>query len=128
MAFERVEKRRAAGTIGRPMIAGEGGFHHRVDTQHPVLRPWHLPDPAETDESDLRRGLATANAVWGNKPSVLVGDFLFARAFELMVADGSLRVLDILSRASAVITEATEGARRNSISLPVAMETSGLVP
>ena len=57
------------------------------------------------DESDLRRGLATANAVWGNKASVLVGDFLFSRAFQLMVADGSLRVLEILSGASAVIAE-----------------------
>jgi octaprenyl-diphosphate synthase len=57
------------------------------------------------DASDLRRGLATANAVWGNKPSVLVGDFLFSRAFELMVEDGCLRVLDILSKASAVIAE-----------------------
>ncbi len=57
------------------------------------------------DASDLRRGLATANAVWGNKPSVLVGDFLFSRAFQLMVEDGSLEVLAILSRASAVIAE-----------------------
>jgi octaprenyl-diphosphate synthase len=57
------------------------------------------------DASDLRRGLATANAVWGNKPSVLVGDFLFSRAFQLMVEDGSLAVLDILSRASAIIAE-----------------------
>ena len=57
------------------------------------------------DESDLRRGAATANAVWGNKSSVLVGDFLFARAFELMVGDGSLEVLSILSRASSVIAE-----------------------
>ena len=57
------------------------------------------------DESDLRRGLATANAVWGNKASVLVGDFLFSRAFQLMVDDGSLEVLRILSHASAVIAE-----------------------
>jgi octaprenyl-diphosphate synthase len=57
------------------------------------------------DASALRRGLATANSVWGNKPSVLVGDFLFARAFQLMVADGSLKVLDILSTAAAVIAE-----------------------
>ncbi|CAH2599879.1 Octaprenyl diphosphate synthase [Rhodovastum atsumiense] len=57
------------------------------------------------DESALRRGLASANAVFGNKASVLVGDFLFARAFELMVADGSLKVLGILSRASATISE-----------------------
>jgi len=57
------------------------------------------------DESDLRRGLETANAVWGNKSSVLVGDFLFSRSFELMVADGSLEVLAILSNASSVIAE-----------------------
>ena len=57
------------------------------------------------DESQLRRGLASANAVFGNKASVLVGDFLFARAFQLMVADGSLPVLAILSRAAATIAE-----------------------
>ena len=57
------------------------------------------------DESLLRRGLASANAVFGNKASVLVGDFLFARAFELMVADGSLDVLRILSHAAATIAE-----------------------
>uniref|UniRef100_A0A8J4HBB5 Octaprenyl diphosphate synthase n=1 Tax=Acidicaldus sp. TaxID=1872105 RepID=A0A8J4HBB5_9PROT len=57
------------------------------------------------DESALRRGLASANAVFGNKASVLVGDFLFARAFQLMVEDGSLDVLAILSRAAATIAE-----------------------
>ena len=57
------------------------------------------------DESDLRRGRSTANAVWGNKAPVLVGDFLFSRAFQLMVADGNLRVLEILANASAVIAE-----------------------
>jgi len=55
------------------------------------------------DQSNLRRGLSTANAVWGNQPSVLVGDFLFSRAFQLMGADRSLKVLKILSDASAVI-------------------------
>jgi octaprenyl-diphosphate synthase len=57
------------------------------------------------DESQLRRGLASANAIFGNKASVLVGDFLFARAFQLMVRDGSLEVLGILSRAAATIAE-----------------------
>ena len=57
------------------------------------------------DESDLRRGLASANVVWGNQASVLVGDFLFSRAFELMVDDGSLDVLRVLSAASSVIAE-----------------------
>jgi octaprenyl-diphosphate synthase len=57
------------------------------------------------DESALRRGQASANALFGNKPSVLVGDFLFARAFQVMVADGSLEVLRILAEASATIAE-----------------------
>lgn len=57
------------------------------------------------DASDLRRGRSTANAVWGNQASVLVGDFLFSRAFQLMVTDGSLAALKVLSDASAVIAE-----------------------
>ncbi|MDG3444405.1 polyprenyl synthetase family protein [Nitrospirillum amazonense] len=57
------------------------------------------------DESDLRRGQPSANAVFGNKASVLVGDFLFSRAFQVMTEDGSLDVLRILSSASAVISE-----------------------
>lgn len=57
------------------------------------------------DGSTLRRGVATANALWGNKPPVLVGDFLLSRAFRLMVRDGSLEILGILTEASAVIAE-----------------------
>jgi octaprenyl-diphosphate synthase len=57
------------------------------------------------DDSALRRGNATANAVWDNKASVLVGDFLFSRSFQIMVADGSLKVLKILSDAAAIIAE-----------------------
>jgi octaprenyl-diphosphate synthase len=57
------------------------------------------------DQSGLRRGRETANTIWGNPASVLVGDFLFSRAFELMVEDGSLKVLKILSGASAIIAE-----------------------
>ncbi len=57
------------------------------------------------DESDLRRGNATANVLWGNEASVLVGDFLISRAFQIMVEDGSLEILRILANASAVIAE-----------------------
>ncbi len=57
------------------------------------------------DDSRLRRGRDTANAIWGNKSSVLVGDFLFSRAFQLMVATGSIDVLRILSAASSTIAE-----------------------
>jgi octaprenyl-diphosphate synthase len=56
------------------------------------------------DESHLRRGEATANALFGNKASVLVGDFILSRAFQMMVADGSLDVLTILSDAAAIIS------------------------
>ena len=57
------------------------------------------------DESNLRRGRPTANTVWGNKPSILVGDFLFSRAFQLMVEAGSSPVLAVLANASAIIAE-----------------------
>jgi octaprenyl-diphosphate synthase len=57
------------------------------------------------DESAQRRGRATANLLWDNKSSVLVGDYLFARSFQLMVETGNLRVLDILANASATIAE-----------------------
>jgi len=57
------------------------------------------------DASAMRRGEETANMIWGNKESVLVGDFLFSQAFELMVSAGNLRVLQILSRAAGVIAE-----------------------
>ncbi len=57
------------------------------------------------DESDLRRGKPAAKSVWGNSASILVGDFLFARAFTLMVDTGSLEILGILSNASSVIAE-----------------------
>jgi octaprenyl-diphosphate synthase len=57
------------------------------------------------DVSALRRGRPTANSVWGDKASVLVGDFLFTRAFELMVEVGSLDILGVLSRASSTIAE-----------------------
>src|SRR4051812_949085 len=57
------------------------------------------------DESALRRGRPAANVLWGNKPSILVGDFLFSRAFQLMVETGMPSVLAVLANASAVIAE-----------------------
>ena len=57
------------------------------------------------DISDQRRGKATANAKWGNAPSVLVGDFLYSRAFQMMVNLGSLEIMNTLSKATCVIAE-----------------------
>jgi octaprenyl-diphosphate synthase len=72
------------------------------------------------DVSALRRGKRTANIIWGNPASVLVGDFLFSRSFELMVEDGSLKVLKILSHASNIIAE----GEVNQLSAQRQVETS----
>lgn len=74
------------------------------------------------DDSDLRRGKAAAKNVWGASASILVGDFLFARAFTLMVETRDMRILDILSRASSVIAEGEvrQLAAIGKLDLPVA--------
>ncbi len=93
-------------TLGTARLCGYQGTRHiGLAASVEFIHTATLLHDDVVDESDLRRGLATANAVWGNKSSVLVGDFLFSRAFQLMVTDGSLVVLEILSDASAVIAE-----------------------
>ncbi|MBS99396.1 MAG: octaprenyl diphosphate synthase [Oceanospirillaceae bacterium] len=57
------------------------------------------------DNSELRRGNATANAKWGNAPSVLVGDFLYSRSFQIMVEIGSMPIMEVISNATTVIAE-----------------------
>src|SRR5512137_357847 len=57
------------------------------------------------DNANLRRGIASANTLWGNEASVLVGDFLFSKSFSLMVADGDLSILQVLSNATTLIAE-----------------------
>lgn len=69
------------------------------------------------DESNLRRGKKTANTLWGNKTSILVGDFLFARAFEFMVKTDNIRFLDILANASTKISRGEVAQLRCSGSL-----------
>src|SRR5262244_3987012 len=93
-------------TLGCARLCGFNGSRHiGLATAVEFIHTATLLHDDVVDASDLRRGRDTANAVWGNKPAVLVGDFLFSRAFELMVEDGSLRILQILSRAAAVIAE-----------------------
>src|SRR5579862_8863549 len=82
-----------------------GTRHFRLAAAVEFIHTATLLHDDVVDGSGLRRGRRTANVIWGNPASVLVGDFLFSRAFELMVEDGSLRVLRILSRASAIIAE-----------------------
>ena len=82
-----------------------GARHHKLAAAVEFIHTATLLHDDVVDGSGLRRGRRTANVIWGNPSSVLVGDFLFSRAFELMVEDGSLKVLKILSAASAVIAE-----------------------
>jgi octaprenyl-diphosphate synthase len=82
-----------------------GARHHKLAAAVEFIHTATLLHDDVVDGSDLRRGRRTANIIWGNPASVLVGDFLFSRSFELMVEDGSLKVLRILSNASAVIAE-----------------------
>jgi octaprenyl-diphosphate synthase len=82
-----------------------GTRHHKLAAAVEFIHTATLLHDDVVDGSGLRRGRRTANVIWGNPSSVLVGDFLFSRAFELMVEDGSLKVLKILSAASAVIAE-----------------------
>ena len=90
---------------GARMCGYEGDRHIGLAACVEFIHTATLLHDDVVDASDLRRGAASANAVWGNKSSVLVGDFLFSRAFELMVEDGNLEVLRILSQASSIIAE-----------------------
>ena len=83
----------------------QGDHHRRLAATVEFIHTATLLHDDVVDESAQRRGRKAANILWGNKPSILVGDFLFSRSFQLMVETGSLRVLEILSNASAVIAE-----------------------
>jgi octaprenyl-diphosphate synthase len=87
------------------LLGYTGTRHYRLAASVEFIHTATLLHDDVVDGSDLRRGKRTANLIWGNPASVLVGDFLFSRSFELMVEDGSLKVLKILSNASAVIAE-----------------------
>src|SRR5947207_12704327 len=93
-------------TLGCARLCGYNGSRHiALAAAVEFIHTATLLHDDVVDASDMRRGRDTANAVWGNKPAVLVGDFLFARSFQLMVEDGSLQVLEILSRTAAIIAE-----------------------
>jgi len=93
-------------TLASADLCGYGGeYHVHLAATVEFIHTATLLHDDVVDESQQRRGRPTANLLWDNKSSVLVGDYLFARAFQLMVEPGNLRVLDILSNAAAVIAE-----------------------
>jgi octaprenyl-diphosphate synthase len=93
-------------TLACAKLLGYGGTRqHKLAATVEFIHTATLLHDDVVDGSGMRRGKRTANLIWGNPASVLVGDFLFSRSFELMVEDGSLRVLRILSGASAIIAE-----------------------
>ncbi len=93
-------------TLATANICGYQGTHHQLlaATVEFIHTATLLHDDV-VDESDLRRGKPTANLLWDNKSSVLVGDYLFSRSFQLMVETGNMQALAILANASAVIAE-----------------------
>jgi octaprenyl-diphosphate synthase len=93
-------------TLASAQLCGYSGLrHHKLAAAVEFIHTATLLHDDVVDESERRRGQNSANTLFGNQASVLVGDFLFSRSFELMVEDGSLDVLRILSSASAVIAE-----------------------
>ncbi|MGR3503175.1 polyprenyl synthetase family protein [Pseudaestuariivita sp.] len=93
-------------TLAAARLCGYEGAHHvSLAATVEFIHTATLLHDDVVDESDQRRGRPTANLLWDNQSSVLVGDYLFARAFQLMVSTGNLRVLDILSNAAATIAE-----------------------
>lgn len=83
----------------------DGPYHVHLAATVEFIHTATLLHDDVVDESGQRRGRPTANLLWDNKSSVLVGDYLFSRSFQLMVETGSLKVLDILANASATIAE-----------------------
>ena len=93
-------------TLAGAALVGYGGSrHYKLAASVEFIHTATLLHDDVVDGSDMRRGKQTANIIYGNPATVLVGDFLFSRSFELMVEDGSIKVLRILSNAAAVITE-----------------------
>ncbi|MHA6333996.1 polyprenyl synthetase family protein [Qipengyuania sp. CAU 1752] len=90
---------------GAELVGYQGNRHHRLAAAVEFIHTATLLHDDVVDGSEMRRGKAAANIIFGNPATVLVGDFLFSRAFELMTEDGSLKVLKILSGASAIIAE-----------------------
>ncbi len=93
-------------TLASARLCGyDGPYHVHLAATVEFIHTATLLHDDVVDESERRRGRPTANLLWDNKSSVLVGDYLFARSFQLMTETGSLRVLDILANASATIAE-----------------------
>ena len=93
-------------TLAAAQLCGYDGDNHiKLAATVEFIHTATLLHDDVVDESAQRRGRPTANLLWDNQSSVLVGDYLFARSFQLMVKTGSLRVLDILANAAATIAE-----------------------
>jgi len=95
----------AAQLCGYATFSEGGTAHHKLAAAVEFIHSATLLHDDVVDESALRRGKKPANLIWGNSASILVGDFLFARAFNLMVETDSMEALGILSNASSVIAE-----------------------
>lgn len=91
-----------------------GNIHHNLAAAIELIHSATLLHDDVVDDSQIRRGKKTANALWDNKPSILVGDYLFSVAFQLMVLSDDLRILDLLAKTSSIMADGEVMQLQNS--------------
>ncbi len=96
--------------------------HHNLAAAVELIHSATLLHDDVVDTSEIRRGKKTANAIWDNKPSILVGDYIFSIAFQLMVRDGNLRVLELLAKSSSIMADGEVMQLENSSNIDITEE------
>ena len=96
--------------------------HHNLAAAVELIHSATLLHDDVVDDSDVRRGKKTANAIWDNKASILVGDYLFSIAFQLMVRSKNLEILDILAKASSVMADGEVMQLENSTNINLSQD------
>ncbi len=96
--------------------------HHNLAAAVELIHSATLLHDDVVDTSEIRRGKKTANAIWDNKPSILVGDYIFSIAFQLMVRDGNLRVLGLLAKTSSIMADGEVMQLENSSNINISQE------
>jgi len=109
--------------VGRVLLQnGSVARHHNLAAAVELIHSATLLHDDVVDTSEIRRGKKTANAIWDNKPSILVGDYIFSIAFQLMVRDGNLRVLELLAKSSSVMADGEVMQLENSSNIDITEE------
>lgn len=113
-------KQSGSAILGQNLEAQKSSMrHHNLAAAVELIHSATLLHDDVVDTSEIRRGKKTANAIWDNKPSILVGDYIFSIAFQLMVRDGNLRVLELLAKTSSVMADGEVMQLENSNNIEI---------